>query len=71
MSYFEINKRYMQFHKKTSIGKSNLMMKILIRIVAALIVIFVTLILVDKINFPAPEKKMEKIIPNENLKTVN
>ena len=71
MSYFEIIKRYMQFHKKTRIGRSNLMMKILIRIVAALIVIFVTLILVDKINFPAPEKKMEKIIPNENLKTVN
>ena len=61
----------MQFHKKTSIGKSNLMIKIMIRIVVALIIIFVTLILVDKINFPAPENKMEKIIPNENLKTVN
>tara|TARA_B100000900_G_scaffold233001_1_gene197831 strand:- start:404 stop:547 length:144 start_codon:yes stop_codon:yes gene_type:complete len=47
------------------------MTKILIRIVASLIVIFVILMLVDKINFPAPEKKMEKIIPNENLKTVN
>jgi len=26
--------------------------------------------LVDKIDFPAPNKKIEKIIPNENLKIV-
>jgi len=26
--------------------------------------------LVDKINFPHPNKKIEKIIPNENFKVV-
>ena len=71
MSYFEINKRYMQFHKKTSIGNSNFLIKILIRIAIVSFIFFILLILVDRIKFPAPEKKIEKIIPNENLKTVN
>ncbi len=71
MSYFEINKCYMQFHKKTSLGNSNLLMKIFIRIALACLIFFIVLMLVDRINFPTPEKKIEKIIPNENLKTVN
>ena len=71
MSYFEIIKRYMQFHKKTSLGSSNFLMKILIRFGIALIIFFIILMLIDKINFPAPEKKLEEVIPNENLKTVN
>tara|TARA_B100001121_G_C18437535_1_gene502175 strand:+ start:31 stop:246 length:216 start_codon:yes stop_codon:yes gene_type:complete len=71
MSYFEIIKRYMQFHKKTSIGSSNFMIKILIRIAIACILIFIILMLVDRINFPAPNKKIEKIISNEKLKTIN
>lgn len=61
----------MQFHKKTSLGNSNFLTKILIRIGIAFIIFFIILMLVDKINFPAPEKKLEKIVPNENLKTVN
>tara|TARA_Y100001935_G_C17109870_1_gene410286 strand:- start:314 stop:499 length:186 start_codon:yes stop_codon:yes gene_type:complete len=61
----------MQFHKKTSIGSSNFMIKILIRIAIACILIFIILMLVDRINFPAPNKKIEKIISNEKLKTIN
>jgi len=28
------------------------------------------IVLVDKINFPHPNKKIEKIVPNENFKVV-
>ncbi len=71
MSYFEIIKHYMQFHKKTSIGRSNFLMKVFIRTLLACFIFFIILMLVDKINFPAPNQTIEKIIPNENLKTVN
>ncbi len=70
MSYFEIIKRYMQFHKKTSIGKSNNLIKLLIKIALIFVLFFVILILVDKINFPKPNKIIEKIIPNENFKVI-
>ncbi len=71
MSYFEINKRYMQFRKKTSIGEPNFLIKILIRVTMICFVVFIVLMLVDRINFPAPKKNIEKIIPNENFKTIN
>ena len=56
----------MQFHKKTSGGKYSFLIK------AALLFLFVfiAIVLVDKIDFPAPNQKIEKIIPNENLKIV-
>ncbi len=60
----------MQFHKKTSIGKSNFLIKILIKVALVFFLFIILLILVDQINFPTPNKKIEKIIPNENLKIV-
>ena len=60
----------MQLHKKTSIGKSNFLIKILIKIALIFFLFIIILILVDQINFPTPNKKIEKIIPNENLKIV-
>jgi len=60
----------MQFTKKTSVGKSGLVIKLLIKIVLLLTVLFLGVILVDKINFPYPNKKIEKTIPNENFKVL-
>ena len=60
----------MQLHKKTSIGKSNFLIKILIKIALIFFLFIILLILVDQINFPTPNKKIEKIIPNENLKII-
>ena len=60
----------MQFHKKTSIGKSNFLIKILLKMALIFFLFIILLILVDQINFPSPNKKIEKIIPNENLKIV-
>ena len=60
----------MQFIKKTSSGKLTAIGKILTKIVLAFFVLFLGVILISKINFPAPNKKIEKIIPNENFKTI-
>ena len=63
-------KRYMQLQRKTSIGKLNGVIKILIKVCLVLLLVFISVILVNKIDFPSPNKKIEKIIPNENLKIV-
>ena len=60
----------MQLQRKTSIGKLNGAIKILIKVCLVLLLVFVSVILVNKIDFPSPNKKIEKIIPNENLKIV-
>jgi len=60
----------MKFHKRTSIGNSNTLIKLSIKIVIVFFLFFILLILLNQINFPAPNKKIEKIIPNENIKIV-
>ena len=60
----------MQFQKKTSIGKSNLLIKLLIKTALIIFLFFTILILVDQLNFPFPNKKIQKIIPNANLKII-
>jgi len=60
----------MQLQRKTSIGKLNGAIKILIKVCLVLLLVFISVILVDKIDFPSPNKKIEKIIPNEDLKIV-
>ena len=60
----------MQFQKKQTLGPFGTSVKILIRIALIFIVLLLLVVLVDKINFPHPNKKIEKIIPNENLKVV-
>ena len=60
----------MLLQRKTSIGKLNGVIKILIKVCSVLLLVFISVILVDKIDFPSPNKKIEKIIPNEDLKIV-
>ncbi len=58
----------MQFVKKTSsrVNILSLIMKLFLALVLILGIIF----LLNKIDFPAPNKEIEKIIPNENFKIV-
>ena len=63
-------KRYMQFQKNSSIGRLNWVTRLLIKIMLVFLVLFLLILLVDKIDFPYPEKKIEITIPNENLKVV-
>ena len=60
----------MQFRKKTSAGPFGNLMKVLIRIVFFFIILLLVIVLVDRINFPYPNKKIEKIVPNETFKVV-
>jgi len=60
----------MQFTKKTSSGKISSVGKFLTKVILVLILLFIGLLLISKINFPAPNKKIEKIITNENFKTL-
>ena len=60
----------MQFHKKTSGGKYSFVIRLFVKLAFLVLLVFVAIVLIDKIDFPAPNKKIEKIIPNENLKIV-
>ncbi len=60
----------MQVQRKTSIGKSNFLIKLVIKIALIVFLFFTILFFIDQINFPSPNKKIEKIIPNENLKII-
>ena len=60
----------MQFQKKTSTGPYGNLIKLFIRIAFFFIIILLLIVLVDKINFPYPNKKIEKNISNETFKVV-
>ena len=57
----------MQFSKNTSTGLSK---GFLVKIILVLIIIISAVVLLGKIDFPSPNKEIEKTIPNEKLKIV-
>jgi hypothetical protein len=57
----------MQFSKNTSTGRSK---SFLIKTTLILAIIIGVVIMLGKIDFPSPNKEIEKIIPNEKLKIV-
>ena len=58
----------MQFIKKTS--SRTRFISLIIKIFIALIIVLGIVFLLNKIDFPAPKKDIEKIIPNENFKII-
>jgi|TARA_B100000902_G_scaffold243483_1_gene230563 hypothetical protein len=58
----------MQFIKKTSSSRS--IFGIITKLALVTVVIFLIVFLLNKIDFPAPKKEIEKIISNENFKIV-
>ena len=58
----------MQFIKKTS-SRTNIL-GLIVKLTLALVLILVIVFLLNKIDFPAPKKAIEKIISNENFKIV-
>ena len=59
----------MQFNKNTSSGRFN-MMGLVVKSILGLVFISAIIFFINKIDFPAPKKEIEKIIPNENFKIV-
>jgi len=60
----------MQFIRNTSTRNLGGYLKLLVKVILIFIVIFVVITLLNRIDLPSPNKKIEKIIPNENLKIV-
>ena len=60
---------YMQFTRNTSKDKI-LSVSFILKITIVILVIIFGFILINKINLPAPTKQIEKILPNENFKTI-
>ena len=60
----------MQFQRKTTPGSFTNIGKLIIKIVIFLVLLFVAVILIEKIDFPKPNKKIQKVIPNENFKII-
>ena len=58
----------MQFIKKTS--SSQKILGLTIKLSLFIVVILTIVFLLNKIDFPAPIKEIEKKIPNENFKIV-
>ena len=58
----------MQFIKKTSSSRS--ILGIITKLALVSLIILSVIFLLKKIDFPAPKKEIEKIIPNENFKIV-
>jgi len=58
----------MQFIKKTSSSQS--IIRLIIKIGLIMIILLGIIFLLNRVDFPAPKKEIEKIIPNENFKIV-
>ena len=58
----------MQFIKKTSL-RTNII-GIIIKVTLVFIIILGIVFLLNQIEFPAPKKEIEKIIPNEKFKII-
>ena len=58
----------MQFIKKTSSRRS--ILGLIIKLALILVLVLGIIFLLNKIDFPAPLKEIEKIISNENFKIV-
>ena len=58
----------MQFTKKTS--SRTTILSVIIKLSLASLAILLIVFLLNKIEFPAPKKEIDKIIPNENFKVI-
>ena len=58
----------MQFTINTS--SSRRATSLVIKLSLVVVLLFAAIFLLSKIDFPAPKKEIEKIIPNENFKIV-
>ena len=58
----------MQFVKKTSLSRN--ILGLAFKLALVFIVILGVIFLLNKIEYPSPNKEIEKIIPNENFKII-
>ena len=59
----------MKFNKNTISGKANII-ELFVKFCLVIIVLLGLIFFLNKIDFPAPKKDIEKVISNENFKIV-
>ena len=59
----------MQFNKNTSSSKKSII-GLVVKSIFGLAIVLGVVFIINSIDFPAPKKEIEKIIPNENFKIV-
>ena len=59
----------MQFNKNTSSSKKSII-GLVVKSIFGLVIVLGVVFILNSIDFPAPKKAIEKIIPNENFKIV-
>tara|TARA_B100000941_G_scaffold270921_1_gene229232 strand:- start:139 stop:324 length:186 start_codon:yes stop_codon:yes gene_type:complete len=60
----------MQFYKKTRPIGITSMAKALVGIIFIISIFTISIIMLDKVNFPKPTKSIEKQLSNENFKII-
>jgi uncharacterized membrane protein len=60
----------MELQRNTSLGRSKNLLRLLIKIALGVLTFFLIIIFVNKIDFPSPNKTIEKKLPDANLKIV-
>ena len=60
----------MQFSRNTSTGSSKTFLGLIIKLVIISTIIIGAVIMLSKVDFPSPNKEIEKIISNEKFKIV-
>ena len=60
----------MQFERKTRGSSFSSIGKFLIKLAIIFFLLIITIILIDEIDFPKPEKNIEKLVPNEKSKII-
>ena len=60
----------MQFQRKKTPGSLTSVGKILMKLALVIFFFFFVIIFIDRIDLPAPNKKIEKSVPNENFKII-
>ena len=60
----------MQFERNTRGGSLNVFTKLAMKFMLLIVVVLIVVVLIDRIDLPSPNKKYEKVVPNENFKIV-
>ncbi len=60
----------MQFNKITSTSSKKFSLMTFVKVILVLSIIYVLVSMINKIDFPSPNKTIEKIIPNEKIRIV-
>tara|TARA_B100000287_G_scaffold119332_1_gene111314 strand:+ start:161 stop:346 length:186 start_codon:yes stop_codon:yes gene_type:complete len=60
----------MQFERNTRVSSGNTLIKLAIKLILLILFVLIAVVLIDRIDFPSPNQKFEKTVPNENFKIV-